>query len=174
MHYSVSRGLDKKWTSNTHYVRKLAPPSGPRSSELAAVTLVLACRFPYWYRFKRQKGTAFFLYTDFLIGTKWMQLIAWKDGDKKLLIDPEGYKCLTNASNLRADAESIYELYTDPSPIFKPGSVWKDIVLDPSRPTVQSELKTSILNIEKSWLCFLPNGWCYAINFELFYSFREI
>nr|APR64406.1 hypothetical protein [Populus tomentosa] len=77
-------------------------------------------------------------------------LIAWKDGDNKLLIDPEGYKCLTNASNLRADAESIYELYTDPSPIFKPGSVWKDIVLDPSRPTVQSELKTSILNIEKS------------------------
>jgi hypothetical protein len=40
--------------------------------------------------------------------------------------------------------------------------------LDPSRHTVQSELRTSILNIEKSWLCFLPNGWCYAINFELF------
>ncbi|KAJ6911169.1 hypothetical protein NC652_021718 [Populus alba x Populus x berolinensis] len=77
-------------------------------------------------------------------------LIAWKDGDNKLLVDPEGYKCLTNVSNLRAEAESIYELYTDPSPIFEPGSVWKDIVLDPSRPTVQSELRASILNIEKS------------------------
>ncbi|XP_011029878.1 PREDICTED: uncharacterized protein LOC105129489 isoform X4 [Populus euphratica] len=77
-------------------------------------------------------------------------LIAWKDGDNKLLIDPEGYKCLTNVSNLRADAESIYELYPDPSPIFESGSVWKDIVMDPSRPTVQSELRTSILNIEKS------------------------
>jgi hypothetical protein len=31
--------------------------------------------------------------------------------------------------------------------------------MDPSRPTVQSELRTSILNIEKSWLCLLPNGW---------------
>eukprot|EP00258_Populus_trichocarpa_P007694 XP_002312572.3 uncharacterized protein LOC7473451 [Populus trichocarpa] len=76
--------------------------------------------------------------------------IAWKDGDNMLLINPEGYKCLTNASNLRAEAESIYELYTDPSPIFEPGSFWKDIVMDPSRPTVQSELRTSILNIEKS------------------------
>ena len=79
-----------------------------------------------------------------------MQLIAWKDGDNKLLIDPEGYKCLTNVSNLRADAESIYELYTGPSPIFEPGSVWKEIVMDPSRPTVQSELRASIINIEKS------------------------
>jgi hypothetical protein len=77
-----------------------------------------------------------------------MQQIAWKDGDNKLLIDPEGYKCLTNASNLRAEAESIYELYTDPSPIFEPGSFLKDIVMDPSRPNVQSELRTSILITE--------------------------
>nr|XP_034925238.1 uncharacterized protein LOC118056906 isoform X3 [Populus alba] len=75
--------------------------------------------------------------------------IAWKYGDNMLLVDPEGYKCLTNASNLRAEAESIYELYTDPSPIFQPGSFWKDIVMDPSRPAVQSELKTIILIIEK-------------------------
>ncbi|KAJ6911175.1 hypothetical protein NC652_021721 [Populus alba x Populus x berolinensis] len=74
--------------------------------------------------------------------------IAWKDGDNMLLLDPEGYKCLTNASNLRAEAESIYELYTDPSPIFEPGSFWKDIVMDPSRPAVQSELTTIILFIE--------------------------
>ncbi|KAJ6769072.1 hypothetical protein OIU74_022691 [Salix koriyanagi] len=78
-------------------------------------------------------------------------LIAWKDGDHNLLIDPEGYRCLTNVCNLKAEAESIYELYTDPSPIFEPGSVWKDIVMDPSRPTAQSELKTSIQKIfEKS------------------------
>ncbi|KAJ6430173.1 hypothetical protein OIU84_021558 [Salix udensis] len=78
-------------------------------------------------------------------------LIAWKDGDHNLLIDPERYRCLTNVCNLKAEAESIYELYTDPSPIFEPGSVWKDIVMDPSRPTAQSELRTSIRKIfEKS------------------------
>lgn len=76
------------------------------------------------------------------------RLIARKDGDNRLLIDPEEFKCLENVGSLNSDAESIYDLYTDPSPIYESGSVWKDIVLSPSRSTLQSELKMAIQMIE--------------------------
>ncbi|XP_022760227.1 uncharacterized protein LOC111306689 [Durio zibethinus] len=78
------------------------------------------------------------------------KLIARKDGDSKLLIDPDDINCLSNVSNLNPGAESVYELYEEPSPLDKPGSVWKDIVLSPSRPSIQLELKDSIQKIEKS------------------------
>ncbi|KAK3190240.1 hypothetical protein Dsin_029801 [Dipteronia sinensis] len=77
------------------------------------------------------------------------RLIAWKNGDNKLLIDPDEIKCLKNVSQLKSNAESVYELYNDPNSIFEPGSVWKDIVLSPTRATLQLELKTSIQRIEK-------------------------
>ncbi|KAJ4844595.1 hypothetical protein Tsubulata_011016 [Turnera subulata] len=77
------------------------------------------------------------------------KLIAWKDGDNDLLIEPQQIKCLTNVSNLNANAESVYDLYPDPSPVFEPDSVWNEIVMSPSRPTIQSELKISVQNIEK-------------------------
>ncbi|KAL5542143.1 hypothetical protein UlMin_009853 [Ulmus minor] len=76
------------------------------------------------------------------------KLIAWKHGDHKLLVDPEEIELLTNLSKLNPDAESIYELYPDPNPIFQPGSVWNDIVLSPSRPTRQQELRDAIRKIE--------------------------
>ncbi|KAJ4722602.1 P-loop containing nucleoside triphosphate hydrolases superfamily protein [Melia azedarach] len=76
------------------------------------------------------------------------RLIAWKDGVSKPLVDPDEIKCLTKASTLNPDAESIYELYTDPNPIDEPGSAWSDIALSPSRPALQLELKTSICKIE--------------------------
>ncbi|WCJ23949.1 P-loop containing nucleoside triphosphate hydrolases superfamily protein [Euphorbia peplus] len=76
------------------------------------------------------------------------RLIAWKDGESRLLIDTEEFKCLTNVARLNSDAESIYELYTDPSPIYDSGSVWKDIVMCPTRSSTQSNLKTSIQLIE--------------------------
>ncbi|KAI4369674.1 hypothetical protein MLD38_018091 [Melastoma candidum] len=75
-------------------------------------------------------------------------LIAWKDGDNKLLIEPEEYKCLTNVRKLNANAESIYELYPEPSPIFEPGSVWNDVILSPERAGIVSELKAKIKQIE--------------------------
>ncbi|KAL5784786.1 hypothetical protein ACOSQ2_007178 [Xanthoceras sorbifolium] len=77
------------------------------------------------------------------------RLIAWKNGDNKLLIDPDEIKCLRNVSRLKANADSVYELYSDPNPIFEPGSVWKDIVLSATRASLQLELKTSIQKIEK-------------------------
>ncbi|KAK9991904.1 hypothetical protein SO802_026889 [Lithocarpus litseifolius] len=76
------------------------------------------------------------------------ELIARKDGDNKLLIDPEKINCLTAVSNLNAEAQSIYELYTDSSQISEPGSIWKDIVLSPSRASLQQELRASIQRIE--------------------------
>ncbi|MBA0685011.1 hypothetical protein Goari_026556 [Gossypium aridum] len=80
-------------------------------------------------------------------------LIAWKDGENKLLIDPDDIKWLSNVSKLNPGADCVNELYNqDPSPVDKPGSVWKDIVLDPSRPTIQFELKASIQRIEKTTL----------------------
>ncbi|TYI12190.1 hypothetical protein E1A91_A09G242800v1 [Gossypium mustelinum] len=81
------------------------------------------------------------------------KLIAWKDGENKLLIDPDDIKWLSNVSKLNPGADCVYELYNqDPSPVDKPGSAWKDIVLDPSRPTIQFELKASIQRIETTTL----------------------
>lgn len=78
------------------------------------------------------------------------QLIGWKDGDQKLLVDPDDIKCLTEVSNLNAEAESIYELYRDSGPPSESGSIWKDIVLSPSRATLQQELRACIQNIENA------------------------
>ncbi|KAG6727111.1 hypothetical protein I3842_02G114400 [Carya illinoinensis] len=78
------------------------------------------------------------------------RLIARKDGEDRLLVDTEEIKCLTAVSSLNAEAESIYELYEHPSPIFEPGSIWKDIVLSPSRPSLQLELRARILKSENA------------------------
>ncbi|MBA0869714.1 hypothetical protein Goshw_002200 [Gossypium schwendimanii] len=78
------------------------------------------------------------------------KLIAWKDGENKLLIDPDEIKCLTNVSKLNPAAESIYELYEEPISLDEPASIWKDIVLKPSGPGVLLELKASIQRIENS------------------------
>ncbi|KAI3469694.1 hypothetical protein Pfo_026357 [Paulownia fortunei] len=76
------------------------------------------------------------------------RLIAWKDGDSNLLVDPDEIKCLTSVSDLNDEAESIYELYKEPDQINEPGSVWKDIVLLSTRPSLQLELKTAVKKIE--------------------------
>ncbi|KAF5452726.1 hypothetical protein F2P56_027694 [Juglans regia] len=78
------------------------------------------------------------------------RLIARKDGEDRLLVDTEEIKCLTEVSSLNAEAESIYELYAHPSPIFEPGSIWKDLVLSPSRPSLQLELRARILKNENA------------------------
>ncbi|KAE8696184.1 hypothetical protein F3Y22_tig00110676pilonHSYRG00186 [Hibiscus syriacus] len=67
-----------------------------------------------------------------------VRLIAWKDGDSNLLIDTDEIKCLTNVSKLNPGAESIYELYQDPSQLEEPGSVWKQIACNPSRTHTRS------------------------------------
>ncbi|XP_075478295.1 calmodulin calcium-dependent NAD kinase-like [Primulina tabacum] len=76
------------------------------------------------------------------------KLIAWKDGNSKILVDTDEIKCLDSVTNLNDEAECIYELNKDPEQINKPGSVWKDIVLLPTRPSLQQELKSVVKKIE--------------------------
>uniref|UniRef100_A0A0V0IJG1 Putative ovule protein n=1 Tax=Solanum chacoense TaxID=4108 RepID=A0A0V0IJG1_SOLCH len=86
------------------------------------------------------------LYCTNALGSK-PPLIAWKDGENKMLVEPEDIKCLEMVKKLKEEAESIYELY-EGDDVLSPGSVWKDIVLIPTRSTLQQQLKTAILNIE--------------------------
>ncbi|XP_042060854.1 calmodulin calcium-dependent NAD kinase-like [Salvia splendens] len=76
------------------------------------------------------------------------RLIAWKDGGSKLLVDRDDIKSLTTVKELNEEAESIYELYKHPSTMYEAGSVWNDIVLQPTRSALQLELKTAINAIE--------------------------
>ncbi|KAG8389253.1 hypothetical protein BUALT_Bualt02G0209800 [Buddleja alternifolia] len=78
------------------------------------------------------------------------KLIGWKDKDKNLLVDPEEIKCLKLLGRLNEEAASIFELYKNPHPAFQPGSVWKDIVMSPSRLNIQKELKYSIQKVERA------------------------
>ncbi|VFQ84765.1 unnamed protein product [Cuscuta campestris] len=78
------------------------------------------------------------------------KLIGWKDKDKTLLVDPDEIKVLKVVGRLNEEADSIYELYKHPNPAYEPGSVWKDIVLSPSRSNIQKELRFSIHKIETS------------------------
>ncbi|KAG9153520.1 hypothetical protein Leryth_019787 [Lithospermum erythrorhizon] len=75
-------------------------------------------------------------------------LIAWKEKDNNLLVDPDGYKFFNVVSSLNEEADSIYELYEDPDLINQQASVWNEIVLSPSRKTVQQKLKSAIERIE--------------------------
>ncbi|KAK7344025.1 hypothetical protein VNO77_13224 [Canavalia gladiata] len=77
------------------------------------------------------------------------KLIWWKDDNQDLPVDPEDIKCLEMIGSVNAEANSIYELYKEPSPM-GPGSVWSDMVVSPSRSNDQEELKESIRKIEKS------------------------
>lgn len=85
-------------------------------------------------------------HTDVIIAVK---LIGWKDRDKTLLVDPDEIDCLKRLGRLNENAKSIYELYKNPNPACKAGSVWKDIVLSPSRLNIQQELKYCIRKIER-------------------------
>ncbi|KAL2535736.1 P-loop containing nucleoside triphosphate hydrolase superfamily protein [Forsythia ovata] len=77
------------------------------------------------------------------------KLIGWKDRDKTLLVDPDEITCLKKVGWLNDEADSIFELYRRPNPAFEAGSVWKDIVLSPSRLNIQKELKYSIQKVER-------------------------
>ncbi|KAE8696937.1 histone H1-like [Hibiscus syriacus] len=76
------------------------------------------------------------------------KLIGWKDRERTLLVDPDEIDCLKQVARLNEDAESIYELYKHPNPSCEAGSIWKDIVLSPSRLDIQKELKFTIQKVE--------------------------
>ncbi|KAL2236445.1 UNVERIFIED_CONTAM: Calmodulin calcium-dependent NAD kinase [Sesamum indicum] len=78
------------------------------------------------------------------------KLIAWKDREKNLLVDPDEIDCLKVVGRLNDAADSIFELYNNPHPAYETGSVWKDIVLSPTRLNIQKELKYSIQNVERA------------------------
>ncbi|RHN80095.1 putative Zeta toxin domain, P-loop containing nucleoside triphosphate hydrolase [Medicago truncatula] len=78
-----------------------------------------------------------------------VKLIGWKERDKTLLVDPDEIDCLKRVARLNEDADSIYELYKHPNPTCEAGSIWKDIVLSPSRLDIQQELKYSIQKVER-------------------------
>ncbi|XP_022641023.1 uncharacterized protein LOC106769596 isoform X2 [Vigna radiata var. radiata] len=77
------------------------------------------------------------------------KLIWWKEIDHNMP-DLKEIDCLKMMDRVNVEADSIYELYKEPSLIMKPGSVWKDIVLSPSRSNDQKKLRKSIQKIEKS------------------------
>ncbi|KAF8086948.1 hypothetical protein N665_0607s0010 [Sinapis alba] len=81
------------------------------------------------------------------------KMIAWKEKEKTLLVDPEEIDCLKNVGRLNENADSIYELYRRPNPACEAGSIWKDIVLSPSRFNIQQELKYSIQKVERFKQC---------------------
>ncbi|XP_039029534.1 uncharacterized protein LOC120163761 [Hibiscus syriacus] len=76
------------------------------------------------------------------------KLIGWKDKDRTLLVDPDEIGCLKRIGRLNENADSIYELYRYPNPACQTGSIWKDIVLSPSRLNIQLELKYTIQKVE--------------------------
>ncbi|KAG9142908.1 hypothetical protein Leryth_016273 [Lithospermum erythrorhizon] len=76
------------------------------------------------------------------------KLIGWKGKDKTLLVDLDEIKCLKEIGRMNDQADSIYELYKHEHPANQPGSVWKDIVMSPSRLNIQKELKYSIMKVE--------------------------
>ncbi|KAK2401986.1 P-loop containing nucleoside triphosphate hydrolase superfamily protein [Trifolium repens] len=76
--------------------------------------------------------------------------IEWKNDSHNLQVEAEVLKCLKMISSVNTDADSIYELYNEYNPTMRPGSVWNDTVLSPSRVNDQKELRESIQKIEKS------------------------
>ncbi|KAG4126378.1 hypothetical protein ERO13_D10G153200v2 [Gossypium hirsutum] len=91
------------------------------------------------------------------------KLIAWKDGENKLLIDPDEIKCLTNVSKLNPAAESIYELYEEPTSLDEPASIWKDIVLNPTRHTFGAQ---SFHSKNRKFRCFEITRFQLSIKFQ--------
>lgn len=65
------------------------------------------------------------------------------------MVDPDEIDCLKLVGKLNEEADSIYDLYKHPNPALQAGSIWKDIVLSPSRLNVQKELKYSIQKVER-------------------------
>jgi hypothetical protein len=72
------------------------------------------------------------------------QLIGWKDGESRLLVDPEEICCLDRVSSLNEEANCVHDLYTDGQPAGGSSSIWQDLVMSPLRASVQRELKAAI------------------------------
>lgn len=79
------------------------------------------------------------------------QLIHRKEGDDPFqMFDPEANACLSTLSKLNPDAESVYELYPNPSQFSEPEAIWKEIAPTPSRVHSQKQLRSEIKKLESS------------------------
>ncbi|TVT98867.1 hypothetical protein EJB05_55805, partial [Eragrostis curvula] len=76
------------------------------------------------------------------------QLIAWKDGNSSLLVEPREIDCLDKVSNLNEDATSVHDLYPDGTTTCGSRSIWEDMVVSPSRAAIQRELREAIRSLE--------------------------
>ncbi|KAK3138323.1 hypothetical protein QOZ80_5AG0367350 [Eleusine coracana subsp. coracana] len=76
------------------------------------------------------------------------KLIGWKDGESSLLVDPEEIGCLERVRSLNEEANCVHDLYDDEQPASGSSSMWQDLVMSPSRASVQRELKAAIQNNE--------------------------
>ncbi|KAI3979835.1 hypothetical protein MKX01_013930 [Papaver californicum] len=70
------------------------------------------------------------------------KLIGWKDGENNFLVDAQQINCLTTISTLNEEADCINELYQHQETEhteYDPHSVWRNIMVSPSRTEVQQE-----------------------------------
>ncbi|KAI3972371.1 hypothetical protein MKW92_021524 [Papaver armeniacum] len=85
-----------------------------------------------------------------------------------LLVDQEEIKCLKKVSMLNEDADSIHDLYQQQSePTPKASSDWHEIVISPSRATIQQELKTVIAKVKSRIRCQVRNLFYHFFSFLL-------
>ncbi|ONK76000.1 uncharacterized protein A4U43_C03F22790 [Asparagus officinalis] len=76
------------------------------------------------------------------------KLIAWKDGDNNLLVDPDEIECLQKLKALNEDAQSIFDLYPNSDTKCGSYSFWDAAVMCRSRAAIQQDLKMVLGKIE--------------------------
>ncbi|KAM3294158.1 hypothetical protein ACQJBY_037201 [Aegilops geniculata] len=87
------------------------------------------------------------LYSSNSLGSP--QLIAWKgEINGSLLVEPREIDCLDKVSNLNEGATSLHGLYPGGATTCGSRSIWEDMIVAPSRATVQREIREAIRSVE--------------------------
>lgn len=77
------------------------------------------------------------------------QLIAWKgEINGSLLVEPREIDCLDKVGNLNENATSLHDLYPGGATTCGSRSIWDDMIVAPSRATVQREIREAIRSME--------------------------
>ncbi|KAL5217456.1 hypothetical protein ABZP36_018140 [Zizania latifolia] len=76
------------------------------------------------------------------------QLIARKDGNSSLLVEPHEFGCLDKVSSLNENATSVHGLYPDSATACGSRSIWDDMIAAPARAGIQRELREAIRSME--------------------------
>ncbi|GJN24017.1 hypothetical protein PR202_gb11721 [Eleusine coracana subsp. coracana] len=88
------------------------------------------------------------LYSTNTLGSA--KLIAWKDGNSSLLVEPREFECLDKVSKLNENATSVHDLYPDGTTTCGSRSIWDDMIVSPARANIQRELRDAIKSMELS------------------------